>query len=56
MEDKAIQKIYTNQPGRFPKKSSHRNQYIMVVAEVDSDAIMVKTMKNRTAGEMICAY
>jgi hypothetical protein len=26
MEDKATLKIYTNQPGRFPKKSSHGNQ------------------------------
>jgi hypothetical protein len=31
MEDEAIQKIFTNQPGCFPKKSSHVNQYIMVL-------------------------
>jgi len=32
------------------------NQYIMVLTEVDSDAILVEPMKNRTAGEMIRAY
>ncbi len=53
MEDEATLKIYTNQPGRFPKKSSHGNQYIMVLAEVDSNAILVEPMKNRTAGKMV---
>ena len=56
MEDKATLKIYTDQPGQFPKKSSHGNQYIMVLAEVDSNAILVEPMKNRTAGEMVRAY
>ncbi len=31
MEDEATLKIYTDQPGRFPKKSSCRDQYIMVL-------------------------
>ncbi len=56
MEDKATLKIYTNQPGQFPRKSSRGNQYIMVLAEVDSDAILVEPMKNRTAGKMVPAY
>ncbi len=56
MEDEATLKIYTDQPGRFPKKSSRENQYIMVLAEIDSDAILVEPMKNRTAGEMVWAY
>jgi hypothetical protein len=56
MEDEATLKIYTNQPGRFPKKFSCGNQYIMVLAEVDSNAILVEPMKNRTAGEMVRAY
>jgi hypothetical protein len=54
MEDEATLKIYTNQPGQFPKKSSRGNQYIMVLAEVDSNAM--EPMKNRTAGEMVRAY
>ncbi len=56
MNEEAAQKVYTDQPGRFPKKSSSGNQYIMVLNEVDSDAILVEPMKNRTAGEMIRAY
>jgi hypothetical protein len=56
MEDEAAQKIYTDQPGRFPKKSSRGNQYIMVLTEIASDAILIEPMKNRTTGEMIRAY
>ncbi len=56
MEDKATLKIYTDQPGQFPKKSSRGNQYIMVLAEVDSNTILVEPMKNRTAGKMVWAY
>jgi hypothetical protein len=56
MEDEAAQKIYTNQPGQFPKKSSSGNQYIMVLTKIDSDAILIDPMKNRTASEMIRAY
>jgi hypothetical protein len=56
MEDKATQKIFTDQPWRFPKKSSHGNQYIMVLTKSNSDAILIELMKNRTAGEMIRAY
>jgi hypothetical protein len=56
MEDEANLKIYTDQPGQFLKKSSRGNQYIMVLAEVDSNAILVEPMKNRTAGEVVQAY
>ncbi len=56
MEDKAAQKIYIDQPGQFPKKSSHGNQYIMVLTKIDSNVILIEYMKNRTAGEMIRAY
>jgi hypothetical protein len=56
MEDKAAWKIYTDQPGQFPKKSSRSNQNIMVLTEIDSNAILIKPLKNRTAGEMIKAY
>jgi hypothetical protein len=56
MEDEAPQKIFTKQPGCFPKKSSHGNQYIMVLTKIDSNAILIKPMKNRTAGKRIRAY
>ncbi len=48
--------MYTNQTGKFPKKSSCGYQYIMVLIEIDSNAILVKAMKSRTAGEIIRAY
>ncbi len=56
LNDKAKRLMHTNQMGRFPKKSSHGNQYIMVLIETDSNAILVEAMKNQTAGKMIRAY
>jgi hypothetical protein len=56
MEDKATQKMWTDQTGRFPKKSSKGNQYIMVLTESDSGAILVEPMKNITSGKMIRMY
>jgi hypothetical protein len=56
MEDKATQKIWTNQPGRFPKKSMKGSQYMMVPTKSESNAILVEPMKNRTSGEMIRVY
>jgi hypothetical protein len=55
-EDEAVLMIHSNQTGQFPKKSSRGNQYIMVLCNIDSNAILVAAMKNRTSGEMIRAY
>ena len=49
-------KMYTDQTGKFPQKSSRGNQYIMVLIEMDSDTILVEAMKNRKAGEIVRAY
>ena len=54
--NEATLKIYTDQTGQFPKKSSRGNQYIMVLTKIDSNAILVEPMKNRTLGEMMRAY
>ncbi len=54
-KDKAQRKMYTNQTGKFPKKSSHSHKYIMVLIEMDSNAILVAATKNGLAGKMICA-
>ena len=54
--DEALLKMYTDQTGHFPKKSSRGNQYIMVLVELYSNAILVEGMKDRTSGEMIRAY
>jgi len=48
--------IYTDQTGCFPTRSSQGNQYIMVLAGIDSNSILVERMKNRTAGEMVKVY
>ncbi len=56
LEDAATQKIWTNQTGKFPKKSRKGNQYIMVLTESDSDVILVEAMKNQSSGEMIRAF
>ena len=56
LSDKAQWLMYTDQTGKFPKKLSNGNHYIMVLIEIDSNAILVEAMKNRSAGEMIRAY
>ncbi len=56
LSNKAQQLMYTNQTGKFSKKSSKGNHYIMVLIETDSSAILVEAMKNRSAGERLRAY
>jgi hypothetical protein len=56
MKDEATQKIWTDQPGHFPKKSSKGSQYMMVLTEKESNAILAEAIKNRMSGEMIRAY
>jgi hypothetical protein len=56
LEDAAMQKIWTDQRGKFPKKSRKGNQYIMVLTASDSDVILVEAMKNQSSGEMIRAF
>ena len=48
--------IATDQTGRFPITSSIGSKYIMVMCEIDGNAILAATMKNRTEGEIIKAY
>ena len=54
--DEAKQTIYTDQTGAFPVQSRSGNRYIMIMCEMDSNAIISKSMRNRTAGELIRAY
>ena len=56
LEDELVQKIATDQTGNMPKKSMRGYRYIMALAEMDSDAILVEPMRNRTAGEMVKTY
>ncbi len=48
--------MHTNQPGQFPATSSNRNQYIMVLVEVNRNYTDAEPMKNKSAGSMIKSY
>ena len=45
--------IFSNQTGELPKQSQRGYKYIMVMVEIDSNAILVEPMKNRKDEEMI---
>jgi hypothetical protein len=47
---------FSDQTGQFPIQSLCGNKYIMVMVEIDSNAILVEPMKNRKDDEMIRAY
>ena len=56
LQDEFQEKIYTNQTGKFPVRSSQGNQYLMILCKMDSDAILFEPMRDRTAGEMIKTF
>ena len=49
---KESEKAFMDSCGRFPHKSSRGNEYIMIVYDYDSNAILAEPFKNRTAGEL----
>ena len=56
MQDNMDRKMYTDQTGKFPVRSSRGMQYVMVLLEIQSNSILVAGMRNRTSGEMVQAY
>ena len=48
--------MFTDQTGQFPTRSQRGNKYIMIMVEIDSNAILVEPMTSRNDGEMIRAY
>lgn len=48
--------IFSDQTGQYPTTSQRGNKYIMVLVEIDSNAILVEPMKSRNDSEMIRAY
>jgi hypothetical protein len=48
--------IYTDQPGPFPVLSRAGNRYQMVLCEIDSNAILVEALRNRSEGELMKTY
>jgi hypothetical protein len=52
----AQETTFSDQTGQFPIQSLCGNKYIMVMVEINSNAILVKPMKNRKDDKMIRAY
>jgi hypothetical protein len=48
--------MFSEQAGQFPTRLQSGNKYIMVLVEINSNAILVEPMKNRKDAEMIQAY
>ena len=48
--------IYSALTGHFIVPSASGNQYLMIVYDVDANAILAEPMKNRTSAEFITAY
>jgi hypothetical protein len=51
-----IQKSYSDQTGRFPIQSSRGYQYVFILYEYDSNAILSKPLKTRQALELTTAW
>jgi hypothetical protein len=47
---------YGDLTGRFPHKSSRGNQYLLIIYDYDSNAILAEPLKNKTAGEITKAW
>jgi hypothetical protein len=48
--------IFSDQTGQYPTESRSDNKYIMVMVEIDSNAILMEPMKSRKDAEMIRVY
>ncbi len=48
--------MFSDQTGQFPTQSQWGNKYIMVMVEIDGNAILIEPMKSRKDEEMIRAY
>ena len=44
-----IRKSYSNQTGKFPHQSTHRNQYVMVLYDYNYNLILSNPIKTRHA-------
>ena len=49
-------KVFTDQPGKFVTPSSSGNNYIFILYDYDSNAILAQPMPNRTAKSILHAY
>ncbi len=51
--EKAKETIYSDQTGAFPVRSRKGNIYVMIMCEMDSNAILSEAMRDRSSGEMV---
>jgi hypothetical protein len=47
--------VYTNQTGRFITPSSNGNNYLLILYDYDSNAILAEPLKDHTPGTAILA-
>ena len=48
--------IFSDQTGRFPTRSQRGNKYLMIMVEIDSNAILVEPLSSRKDAELTRAY
>ena len=48
--------VFSDQTGQFPTRSQRGSKYLMVMVEIDSNAILVEPLKSRTDLELERAY
>jgi hypothetical protein len=48
--------MFSNQTGQIPMRSQQGNKYIVVMVEINSNAILIEPMKSRKDEEMIRTY
>ena len=48
--------VFSDQTGQLPTISKRGNKYIMVMVEIDSNAILLDPIKNRTDAELTRSY
>ena len=53
LKDALNNKIFSDQTGAFPYRSSQGMRYVMVVLECNTNYIMMESMQGQTAGKMI---
>ncbi|EJK53767.1 hypothetical protein THAOC_26721 [Thalassiosira oceanica] len=52
----AKETLYSDQTGRFPHTSSSGSKYVMLMVEIDSNAVLVEPLSSRKDAELTRAY
>ena len=51
-----LEKMFTDQTGKFPARAASGNLYLMITYHVDANTISVECLKNRTDTELVNGY